>query len=469
MKAQTDDPRENLRRASQPRDLETMRSRRRIVIAGWALLLIFVAVVAWSGGIQTNVRLYQAAYACGFVGFVLLIRVVAWRSDVTGVGRWGWWLLGCILIRVALIGTQPSDDLYRCVWEGRVQVAGHNPYAHAPNSDELIDLRDDTWQLINHPDYPAIYPPIAQAQFAALALVHPSTHLVKALHVAWDVLVVAVLGSCLRNRGLPPHGAIVYGLCPLVISAFAVEGHVDSLMLLFLALAVHSMGRKRIVLAGAMLGAAVAAKTTAIVFVPWLVIRHPRAAGAAIGVVVACYLPYAAAGTGLFESILRFTRESEFFSLLAALGIADFETVSSRRLIGLVLAGVLLFLVLRRREFTRFALPAAEMTVVLMPIVHYWYLTMVVMFVTFQRRWCWIAAAAAMVVYFEAERARSLTGTWSMPVWVPTAVWGVFGAALVIEWFAGRVDTGAREARTPVSKRPSGGRGCGNQGEDRLG
>ena len=120
MKAQTDDPRENLRRASQPRDVKTMRSRRRIVIAGWALLLIFVAVVAWSGGIQINARLYQAAYACGFVGFVLLIRVVAWRSDVTGVGRWGWWLLGCILIRVALIGTQPSDDLYRCVWEGRV-------------------------------------------------------------------------------------------------------------------------------------------------------------------------------------------------------------------------------------------------------------------------------------------------------------------------------------------------------------
>lgn len=469
MKAQTDGPCKDRRHVPQSREIENMRSLRRIVVVGWALLIIFVAAVAWSGGIQTNVLLYQMAYACGFVGFVLLVRVVAWRSNVRGVGRWRWWLLGCILVRTALIATQPSDDLHRCVWEGRVQAAGQNPYAHAPNSAQLVELRDDTWHLINHPDYPAIYPPLAQAQFAAVALIHPSIHLVKALHVVWDVLVVVVLGSCLRNRGLAPHGAIVYGLCPLVISAFAVEGHVDSLMLLFIALAVHSRGRERIVLAGALLGAAVAAKTTALVLVPWLAIRHPRAAGAAIGVVVACYLPYAAAGTGLFESVLRFSRESEFFSLLAAFGIADFETESSRRLIGLVLAGALLFLALRRREFIRFALPAAEMTVVLMPIVHYWYLTMVVMFVTFQRRWCWIAAAAAMVAYFEAERARSLTGTWSMPVWIPLAVWSVFGAAFVIEWFAGRIETRDRTAHTPVSERPSGGRGRGNQGEDRLG
>ena len=36
-----------------------------------------------------------------------------------------------------------------------------------------------------------------------------------------------------------------------------------------------------------------------------------------------------------------------------------------------------------------------------------------------------------MVVYFEAERQRQITGAWSMPQWAPLVVWLSFSVAFL--------------------------------------
>ena len=60
-----------------------------------------------------------------------------------------------------------SDDIYRYIWDGRVQAAGINPYRHIPAADALGFLRDaDVYPNINRRDYaPTIYPPLAQMIF----------------------------------------------------------------------------------------------------------------------------------------------------------------------------------------------------------------------------------------------------------------------------------------------------------------
>ena len=70
-----------------------------------------------------------------------------------------------------------STDLYRYVWDGRVQNAGHQPLPLHPR-------RPASWPRcatpaiyphINRADYaPTIYPPAAQAVFAAVAAVAPT-------------------------------------------------------------------------------------------------------------------------------------------------------------------------------------------------------------------------------------------------------------------------------------------------------
>ena len=64
-----------------------------------------------------------------------------------------------------------SDDLYRYLWDGRVQLHGVHPYAHAPEDQALAGLRDEHWERVNHPEVKTIYPPLAQGTFLVLAAV----------------------------------------------------------------------------------------------------------------------------------------------------------------------------------------------------------------------------------------------------------------------------------------------------------
>ena len=54
-------------------------------------------------------------------------------------------LLGGIAIQVAAVSAPPrqSDDLYRYIWDGRVQAAGIDPYAYVPAARQLTGLRDE--------------------------------------------------------------------------------------------------------------------------------------------------------------------------------------------------------------------------------------------------------------------------------------------------------------------------------------
>ncbi|HET7288527.1 MAG TPA: hypothetical protein VFI71_13695, partial [Pyrinomonadaceae bacterium] len=74
-----------------------------------------------------------------------------------------------VLFRVSILFAPPylSDDIYRYIWDGRVQAAGINPYRYIPAAPELVQLRDDAiYPKINRRDYAhTIYPPVAQVVF----------------------------------------------------------------------------------------------------------------------------------------------------------------------------------------------------------------------------------------------------------------------------------------------------------------
>jgi alpha-1,6-mannosyltransferase len=82
-------------------------------------------------------------------------------------------VLGLALaMRLVLVVIDPmlSTDLYRYVWDGRVQAAGINPYAYVPADPALAALRDGAiYPHINRADYAVTaYPPVAQMFFLAV-------------------------------------------------------------------------------------------------------------------------------------------------------------------------------------------------------------------------------------------------------------------------------------------------------------
>lgn len=423
----------------------------RIIAAfGWALVVFFAVRSAVLGRIGADVTAFQIAYGVGFLGYLMLLWSVLRGAASTDLGPWWMWLIGCVAVRLVMIGITPGDDVHRYVWEGRVQLAGFNPYAHAPSDPALEHLRDDGWARINHPEYPAIYGPVAQLEFLALAAIRPSPVVFKASHVLWDVMVIVILAALLRRRGDLPHGAILYGLCPLVLTTFGVEGHIDSLMLFFVVAAVWADYSGRAQAAAALVALAVATKLVAVILLPWFLVRwlaHARGGREAgvrpvfvlVGVLLFSYAPYLGAGSGIFSSLVRFSSGGEFMSAFGAFHLASSDSAVSRMATVLLLGAVLCALSLRLHDFSNYAGAAFGALLTLMPIVHYWYFSWVLVFMPLRVRWRWIVAAMAMVVYFEAQRSNEMYGDWSMPAYASLVVWLTFGMVWLIEIGAARI------------------------------
>src|SRR5207249_2739621 len=73
------------------------------------------------------------------------------------------------IFRLSIVFAPPylSDDIYRYVWDGRVQAAGINPYRYVPADEHLQSLRDEEiYPKINRRDYAhTMYPPAAEFMY----------------------------------------------------------------------------------------------------------------------------------------------------------------------------------------------------------------------------------------------------------------------------------------------------------------
>jgi alpha-1,6-mannosyltransferase len=228
------------------------------------------------------------------------------------------------LFRLVLLPTPIylSSDLYRYFWDGRVQLAGINPYRYSPEAPELTALRDDVIHPhINRPAARTIYPPGAQWIFAVAAAAGIRSVLTwRLLVLTIEAVTVGLLLALLRRHRLAATAVLVYAWSPLVIFEGVQAGHLDLVMvpLVLLALLLRREGAS--VGAGVALGLAVLIKLyPAVLVLAWSARRVPPERGGdparrapwpgvaawwqardwgflgAAGAVVACgYLPYVA-------------------------------------------------------------------------------------------------------------------------------------------------------------------------------
>ncbi|MEZ4460757.1 MAG: hypothetical protein R3E66_13715 [bacterium] len=193
-----------------------------------------------------------AVYAALFVPYAW---VCARANHVPIAWIWG----AAILARMALIGHDPllSDDLYRYVWEGRVWLAGFNPFVHPPEATALAAVRDaEIWPHINHPEIPTIYPPVAQGLFAFNAWLGGGMTALRALLVAVEL---GCFFAAARVLKLTKATLALVLLNPLVIVEAAWSGHIDGVAVALLVLGCALWERRRGG-AGLFLGLSIATK-----------------------------------------------------------------------------------------------------------------------------------------------------------------------------------------------------------------
>lgn len=209
-------------------------------------------------------------------------------------------LFFALLYRLLLVPAQPvlSSDVYRYIWDGRVQAHGINPYLYPPADEALENLRDEAvYTHMNRHASPTIYPGGAQMLFRALNMLGvQSVSGFKSAVVLFDMGSVLVLMAILSSLGLARERVLVYAWHPLAVFETAGSGHLEGFMIFFVLLSLLLMVRGRLFASVSSLALAASLKLYPALILP-AVLREKKFRGLLLFsmVFLSTYLPYIAA------------------------------------------------------------------------------------------------------------------------------------------------------------------------------
>ena len=292
------------------------------------LVLTALGLQTWSGGAPGYTNLDDAWwYNAAVLAAGALYAAALWitrtyplpRVTLPAIIALGLAARLLVLAHVPLLST----DIFRYVWDGRVQNAGINPYRYLPADPALLPLRDPgpetrpgaIYPNINRADTaPTIYPPFAQFLFTALGRIAPGISAMKAAMMAFDLATLAILLRLLHAAARPPVWVLAWAWNPLPIWEFANEGHIDAPACAFIALALLMAARGHHARAGAALAAATLFKLLPIILFPAIWRRWDlRGPLVALALIVGSYAIYAGAGLRVFGYLGGYTQEEGLF------------------------------------------------------------------------------------------------------------------------------------------------------------
>lgn len=410
-------------------------------------LLTFVAAgLAWAAAARVVPRLEPSRAQLPIIVVVaLLVRVPAWLAPPAH-----------------------SDDVYRYLWDGRVQRAGINPYRFAPDAPALGALRDPGWARVNNRSLPTIYPPLAQLAFRAA----PSLPRWKALLALGDAAVALLLYMGLAER----RRVLLWLWSPLVVIEIGLDAHVDVLGVALLVAALLAWRRGRGAWAGALVGAAAAVKLLPLMALAGM--RRRRTVAAAAAAMALLALPYVGAGTRMAGSLGEYGRRwrsnDGAFALLydvAARGVAhtrfarryelaahprlarlvsgrdrdqlypdEVANFAARAAAGAIFVAAIAWAVRRRASAARVTEVAFGAFVLLTPALHPWYVVWLIPLVALGGSWAWIVLAVLAPLGYRPLDGWLAGRPWHDPVWTRALEHGATLVALAIDrWQASSI------------------------------
>ena len=284
--------------SKEPPECERAKDRRWLLsLIGLGLLLLVCEIGIFEA--HSHDHFYRILFWLLISGipFLLAVWLVLRRGTFPGNTLWIIFIAAG-LFRVFLLPLDPprlSTDIYRYIWDGRVQGSGVSPYLFLPVDPRLAGLRDNAiYPHINRKEYAhTIYPPVAQMFFWAVTRVTQSVVGFKTIFIVIDLVTIGLIAATLRAVGQPAERVIVYAWHPLPIFEFSGSGHIDALMICFIAVALWARVRGKFGLVGFALAGATLVKLIPIVLLPAFYKRWDRKLPITFAAtVVLCYLPY---------------------------------------------------------------------------------------------------------------------------------------------------------------------------------
>jgi len=245
----------------------------------WFLSLLGILLIAiyiftlLLGDLRKHTVAFEYVFFSAFILYALACSVVLTPATVDRRVIYGIFAAAAVMQGI-LIFTRPtlSDDMYRYVWDGRVQALGISPYRYPPNAVELTFLRDkEIYPSINRKGVVTVYPPAAEAAYALLWRILPdNVRWFQTVMAAGGLLAGILLTGLLRDLNRSPARVLIYLWSPLLMFETAHSAHVDGLVLPFLVGAWWARVRERDGLTGFLLGIATAMKFYPALLLPFL-------------------------------------------------------------------------------------------------------------------------------------------------------------------------------------------------------
>lgn len=262
-------------------------------VAGGSLLLFAVLLAALSRGLALDritrehalVWLASGGVVAGIMYLVGLFRARQIRFTLAPM-----WITAIAITARLIVSTAPpilESDYQRYLWDGAVTAHGINPYRHAPadilnetargpDAERLAELAGKAGRVlpsINHPTLTTIYPPVAQASFAAAYVIAPfNPNGLRIVFCVAEAGAMLLLGRLLKALALPPSQLAWFAWNPLLLREVYSSLHMDVLLLPLIAGALLAAIRSRAGISAVFLVIASAVKVWPIVLAP-LVLR----------------------------------------------------------------------------------------------------------------------------------------------------------------------------------------------------
>ena len=342
-------------------------------------------------------------------------------------------ILSAIIFRLSLLPADPrvlSNDMYRYIWDGRVQQNGMNPYQYPPGADELKTMRDEKiFPNINRKDHPTLYPAGAQVFFRiSHALVGDSVIGFKAIMVLFDTLTLLVLAALLQQHGLNRSRIIIYAWNPLVVFEIAYSGHLEGLTVFLMAAALYLSIIHKKIPGVFMLALSAAIKIYPAVLLAAFLDRGGRIKGAFVFffTILLLYLPFIGAGnkiSGFLPVYLKNPYESFNLGLKYLLmrlipGI-DYYLLSLVFIILLGIGGLVVLLKNKEDiEISWYAYFLTGLLMILMPAsLHPWYVILIIPFLVIYPSAAWLLFTCTVTLsYLKYNSPLGIMPTWILLV-----------------------------------------------------
>lgn len=389
------------------------------------LIVNFVAYVSFYFVFTERIIQFTAISLLLSALFIFLIIII--KNSVLSKSSLSLMLILGLLFRLTLIPIEPiaSDDVYRYLWDGKVQAHGTNPYAYAPNDSALTHLNSEQLpSKVNFPHLKTIYPPYSQWIFLlAYLIAGESIWGIKLLLFLSEILTILFIYLTLKNFNLNEKYVLVYALSPLPILQFFIDAHVDGVGITLLAMFIYFLSAKKYFMSYLAFGLSIVSKIITIIIFPFLLKGKKLKELIHILIVTVVtmalvYLPYSFSGSP-FEALFIFAEKWYSNGAIFTLFQKIFEDNFLSRIFSMILFIVgYAWIYFSDKELKDKIYLAFVLFFIFSPVVHPWYITWIAFLTSINFRWSGIIFISTISVSNIYAYNYILNQKWQMNEWI---------------------------------------------------